>query len=113
MQLPRIAFAGSQTTGQLEPGDLVLNHGMRCLVDQPLEISQSHPDNGGGPCKWTRALVLNPDEVRADRVVPYGWLFEEHWVEGTGWVRGDALGELPRWSIQGNNYARWYVVRTV
>lgn len=111
MYLPSIAFAGSQTTHELQPGDLVITHGMRCLIDQDIVVSQSHPTNEFSPVLWTRAQVLNPEQVQADRFVPYGWLFDNHWVEGRGWVRGDELGEQPRWTIQGNGLARWYVVR--
>jgi hypothetical protein len=110
MQLPRITFAGSQTTGQLQPGDLVITHGMRCLIDQDIvDCSYQGAPAAAGTVRWTAARVLNAPEVTE---VPAHWLYESRWVEGTGWVSGADLGEDPRWTIQGNDWASWYVVRT-
>lgn len=99
-------------TSELRHGDVVHCHGMRCLVDGPINRRENHrPQYGPGDwaVHWTKALVLNPEEVtdsllrsfiRPDNV----WSKEERqWIV----PEGD-----PRWSIQGNDNARWYVERT-
>lgn len=89
-------------TSELQQGDVVNCHGLRCLIDGEINISQAHP---GNDTRWTLALVLNRDEVPG-AVVPVGWTAD--------WKR-DARGEtLPhdgehRWTIQGNDLASWYV----
>jgi hypothetical protein len=79
------------TTPELREGDIVITHGMRCLIDRPLTLSRD------GKTFYVWALVLNRDEV-PDAIVPLHW------------TRDIATGEH-RWTIQGNDLARWYVER--
>jgi len=93
------------TTPQLHPGDIVLEHGMRVLLDRPARVY--HPDGQG--CYWPDGTitdheycllgyswlgtVLNVDEVRAARVVPMSFL------------------AYNVWNVQGNELAHWIVER--
>ena len=91
-------------TSELRTGDVVNCHGMRCLIDGEIEISRSHPDSpgvGDGKTRWTRALVLNRDDVPHE-VVPMGFTLPP-------W--GERLVEPVehRWTIQGNDLAYWSV----
>lgn len=89
-------------TSELKVGDIVNCHGMRCLIDRPIEISQSHPiASDGSRCRYSSALVLNRDEVPAS-VVPLGFTvdYDHHGIKA---------GDEPRWTIQGNDLATWAV----
>lgn len=85
-------------TSELREGDVVLAHGLRCLLDGPVLVSQSHPTSpvGDGLTRYVRALVLNRDDVPHE-VVPLGWTREQ---DGSH-----------RWTIQGNDFARWAIER--
>lgn len=88
-------------THGLQVGDVVLDHGMRLLIDQPLVQSKVHPvTERGGACLWTNALVLNPAEVEAAGIVPSAWIWTDR--------NGQRMSE-PRWTIQGNGLAGWTV----
>ena len=97
-------------TSELQQGDIVNCHGLRCLIDRPVEISQSHPDRpgvGDGKTRYVQALVLNRDDV-PNEVVPVGWTAD--------WKRNGKYEPRPhdgehRWTIQGNDLARWSVER--
>lgn len=93
------------TTPELRRGDIVCEHGMRVLIDGDPQLSKSHPGNS---TFYHRGLILNPDEVREAGFVPWGWLFDNSYdYENRCWVK---TGE-PRWTIQGNELARWAVER--
>lgn len=98
----------TKTTSELSVGDVVLCHGMRCLIDGEILVSQSHPDRpgvGGGKTRYTQALVLNRDD-ESTSVAPRSWTAD--WKRN---CRGESLphdGEH-RWTIQGNDLARWAV----
>jgi len=85
-------------TSALRQGDVVNCHGMRCLIDRPVMKSSSHPKEAD--VRYTRALVINRDEVPAS-AVPYGFTSADA-------SRGDAPNEH-RWTIQGNDLASWHV----
>lgn len=95
-------------TSELVEGDIVNCHGLRCLVDRPILISQSHPDSpgvGDGKTRYVQALVLNRDD-EATSAVPRGWT--------ANWKRNSRDEPLPhdgehRWTIQGNDLAVWAV----
>jgi hypothetical protein len=87
------------TTPELRTGDIVNCHGLRCLIDGEIKVSLTHPDDRG-TVHYTRALVLNRDEV-SPSIVPLGYTTADK-------SRGDADGEH-RWTIQGNDLARWNV----
>jgi hypothetical protein len=89
-------------TSELQLGDIVNCHGMRCLIDREIVISTGHPVAGDGSrCRYTSALVLNRDEVPTS-VVPLGFTVD---FDGLG----NKLSDEPRWTIQGNDLARWAV----
>lgn len=85
------------TPADLLPGDVVRVHGLRCLVtDAPtLSASGAH---------WTDTLVTNRDEVPADSV-PHAYTYRT-----TGWPSYAPIGEH-RWTVQGNDLARFTVER--
>lgn len=95
-------MVGVKVTSELTPGDVISTSGLRCLIVEPLEISKCHPSPPRGVTKgytrWTRAIVLNREEVSNDSV-PFGW----------------TLGDDGKhyWIIQGNDWARWTVVEHV
>lgn len=80
-----------KNTSQLVVGDVVVCHGLRCLIDSEPERSQGHTDIYG-PVFYVRALVLNRD---ASDTVPHSWTLE---ADGSH-----------RWTIQGNDLATWHV----
>jgi hypothetical protein len=106
-------------TGQLRPGDVVLEHGMRVRIDsvRPFHahgsgcVSGYAPGEGpmGRACAlaWScPGTVLNVAEVRAAKVVPASFLYDEQRMrEGPGHGREDS------WNVQGNNLAWWSVER--
>ena len=81
---------------QMRVGDIVHDHGMRCLVVAEPTRSTSHPTHAGG-CYFTSAVVVNRDDVPNDHV-PYSFT-----------PRDDA-GQA-RWSLQGNDLATYVVER--
>jgi hypothetical protein len=95
----------TKTTSELRVGDVVVEHGMRCLIDREIQVSKSHPvASDGSVCRFTQALVLNRDD-EATRAVPVSWTAD--------WKR-NSREPVPhdgehRWTIQGNDLARWHV----
>jgi hypothetical protein len=79
-------------TDLLRVGDVVLTHGMLCVIDHSFQSR----DARYGRVFWTEAHVVNRDDVPAS-VVPLSFTPE------------DAEG-CPRWTIQGNASAHWSVV---
>lgn len=92
------------STSELREGDVVICHGLRCLIDRPLEVSTAHP---GYETRWTQALVLNRDEV-PNEIVPVHWTSD--WKRNARDEARPHDGEH-RWTIQGNDLARWSVER--
>lgn len=81
---------------ELAEGDIVLEHGMRLLIDRPIR----QYEDGALPVFNTRAQVLNIDEVEAADA----WLAR--------FVRADARdtdGDEVRWTVQSNDLHSWYV----
>lgn len=96
----------SKRISELKVGDIVHCHGMRCLIDQPLQVSKAHPSDGpGGLCRWTKALVLNRDDVPTHWVP---WSFTADWKRNAGNAPLPHDGEH-RWSIQSNELYSWAV----
>lgn len=97
-------------TSGLRPGDVVVVEGsMRCLIDRELQVSEAHPvASDGSRCRYTSALVLNRDEVPGD-IIPKGWTADWDRTQPKDAPRPHH-GEH-RWTIQGNDLARWAVER--
>lgn len=95
-------------SSELRPGDVVLTHGMRLLIDQEIK---SYPGTYG-TVYATPAKVTNPEEVKAEAFIPWSWLFPDVWGKGErgGW--GKDWDADPRWDVQGNDNAYWTVERT-
>jgi hypothetical protein len=92
-------------TSELSMGDLVLCHGMLCLIDQPIE-SKDYPAMGtaaGPKVYWTRALVTNVAELSDQWLVGVTREYEP-------WPNRHVPTGEHRWTIQGNDLATWSVV---
>lgn len=77
------------TTDQLQPGDLVLSHGMRIRLGERNEYAGSY----GGTAWWFPGTVENMSEVyQPDHVT-------------AGLLKADG-----QWTIQGNELATWWRV---
>jgi hypothetical protein len=91
---------------ELEIGDIVVTHGMRCEIDRPIEVSKVHGlGSDGSHCRYTKALVLNRDEVNL-HMVP--WSFTADWKRDAKFEDRPHDGEH-RWSIQSNDLITWAV----
>jgi hypothetical protein len=91
-------------TGDIRVGDIVLEHGMRVRIDE----IRTYP--GRNTCPEDKTVyacvgtVLNRDEVLTNGVVPASFL--RRW-DGSTMVRDD------EWIVQGNDFARWNLLRDV
>lgn len=90
-------------TSQLRCGDVVLNHGMRIELDQPPAIYANNPS--GRRTFAFSGKVLNPDDVREDRLL-WSFLHTDEWNEK---LRRWETVYTGRYTIQGNDLARWTV----
>ncbi|MCY0955822.1 hypothetical protein [Streptomyces sp. H27-H5] len=93
-------------TSEIRIGDVVLVHGMRVLIEKE---PRNWPGGYSSTVYGVIGKVLNPEEVKEAKCVPYHWLFEEKFIPGVGW-RYDYEGGA-RWYIQGNEWAQWAVER--
>jgi hypothetical protein len=91
------------TTSQLKLGDVVLNHGMRILLDTP---AVTFPNPGTTVCYSWVGTVLNPEEAVKEGI-PRTFLCEDRYVDGEGWTRV----QTNRWNVQGNDLATWIAER--
>ncbi|MFG1602865.1 hypothetical protein [Actinoplanes sp. NPDC049265] len=91
-------------THQLQIGDTVHLFGMRIHLTREPIITQRERT----VYVWI-GDVLNPHEVIAADLVPKGFLGEDVWVEGRGWV----WKQTNRWEVQGNDLALWAVERPI
>lgn len=95
----------------LRMGDVVLCHGMRVKLDRtPVMFSYRRRtddllmDDGRS---W-HGLVLNPEQAIHEYDIPPGFIYhpaDHH--NGKRWVAATE----PRWTVQGNDLARWGVER--
>jgi hypothetical protein len=95
----------SKKSSELQVGDVVLAHGMRCLIDGEVNAVQRPSTTGDDNLRtvyWTQALVLNRDDVPSE-LVPRSWT--ACW-DRTGKPAADGTH---RWTIQGNDLASWQV----
>lgn len=77
---------------ELREGDIVVCHGLRCLIDSEPQVSLCHPTTENSPTIWQSALVIERAE---DSPVPRSWTMKPDGTE--------------RWTIQGNKLAAWRV----
>ena len=101
----------TMNTLDLRIGDVVMNHGMRIKLDRHPRIWFSERRRGGAEeVRTFPGLVLNPDEAITKHAIPRGWIYDSRgtWdYETSTW-----LPEIrPRWTVQGNRLATWYVDR--
>lgn len=82
-------------TSRLYVGDVVQHHGMRLLIDEPLQRTSHVSAIGKFRTFATLAKVLNRDEL-SNKQVPYAFTERGH-------------GKPHRYMIQGNDLARWSV----
>ncbi|MGX1779207.1 hypothetical protein ACWIGW_44370 [Nocardia brasiliensis] len=91
-------------TDQLRQGDIIMNDGMRLIIDRPLTSTQAT----GTPTYSTEAridnwaeLVAQAEADKSDRIVNSSAAFIVHHAER------DEHGDH-RWTIQGNSLALWF-----
>jgi hypothetical protein len=95
-------------SSELREGMIVNCHGMRCLIDQPIH-SREVREYGQTHVFWTAARVLNRAEV-SNAAVPYSFTRPAaQWIDGQGWTVPEHTDADHRWTIQGNDNARWSV----
>lgn len=93
------------TTHDIRLGDRIADSGMVLLVDQEPKQTFHPVNNAGGITLATRALITNWDELleaaKSDKQV-------------AGFIVSCARNDMsrgvttePRWTIQGNGWARW------
>jgi hypothetical protein len=109
-------------SSELRPGDVVLTNGLQVLIDQEIK---DYP-GAYGDVFHVNGRVVNLEEAVKDGtihvsegnpfgfepacgLIPLGWLYPE--VFKGGWTK-DWDAE-PRWVIQGNDLATWWVEREV
>lgn len=98
----------TRKTSELVIGNIIMCHGMLCLIDGEINShAYDPPQYGCDRVYWTHALVLNRDEVSSDSV-PHSFTTPH---KSNGYRDEDAIarGEH-RWSIQGNDNATWAVI---
>ena len=118
----------SVSTPEIKPGDVVLSHGMRVLIEGPAHVYHGGCDHplalvpagrtdvrepaliDGEACRIVYAWpgkVLNVPEVLEQGIVPRGFLFDDQRRND-----GPGHGREDYWTIQGNSLARWTVLRS-
>lgn len=97
-----------KTTDQLAVGDVILNHGMRILIDGPAKIYENTGGENYPVYAWP-GLVLNADELCNRDAPTYDNYIALH-IRGTWWEDSGSRPEaLDHWTIQGNKLALWNV----
>jgi len=91
---------GSVPTSDLRVGDVVLCHGMRCLITEPVKPVHN------GQAWSTRSLITNRQEVPYASVPRSFTYLADHSDKISRW-------EEHRWYIKGNDLALWRVERPV
>jgi hypothetical protein len=104
----------SMKTSDLCEGDTVRNDAMVLLLDSPTHRTNHPVTEHGGTTYAVDALVVNFDELVANAEAGdthAGWLVS---MIRSDWKHKDANGRAhdgqPRWTIQGNDLARWLVI---
>lgn len=94
-------------TDQLQEGDVVLNHGMRILIDGP---ARTEPGTNGHDLtryRWP-GLVLNADELCDPASLAYDTYIYKH-LRGVWWEDRVPRTRKDDWPVVGNCLAWWSV----
>lgn len=94
-----------KNTTELKQGDIVVNQGMRILLDTPARV---YEDYANGPVYAWPGLVLNADEL-CDRKSPKFDLYIYKHIRGIWWEDCVPRPRKDEWIVQGNHLATWYV----
>lgn len=94
-------------TTELTEGDVVLNYGMRILIDGPAKIYKQGEDQADIVFVWP-GLVLNADELCAKEFPTYN-SYIASFLRGTNWEDRVPRTRQDEWNIQGNYLANWTV----
>ena len=98
----------TKKSSELRQGDVVLTSGLRVLLDREITQYPHEPHDGltDGTVYACRGVVLNWADLRKSDPWLYNFvnadLRDDDDVEGLD-------GHFRRWTIQGNDLARWYV----
>ncbi len=94
-------------TTPLAEGDIVLNHGMRILIDGQATVTQLGTGRAGEVYRWP-GLVLNADELCDKDSPSYDPYIAKH-SRGIWWEDQVPRPRKDDWPIQGNYLATWVV----
>lgn len=94
-------------TSELAEGDIILDHGMRILIDGPAVVTQQGPGRAGMVYRWP-GLVLNADELCDKESPSYDAYIATH-IRGIWWEDNVPRTRKDDWPIQGNYLANWTV----
>lgn len=97
----------NKTTDQLSEGDVVLNHGMRILLDGPAKV-YPHGDRPEDQVYVWPGLVLNADELCDKDAETFNSYIYKH-IRGIWWEDCLPRPRKDDWPVQGNSLARWVV----
>lgn len=97
-------------TSELREGDIVLNTGMRILIDGPAGIYPQGDRPEDQVYRWP-GLVLNADEL-CDRDADTFDLYLYKHLRGVWWEDQVPRPRRDDWPVQGNHLAMWHVERT-
>lgn len=99
-----------KNTTELKQGDIVLNHGMRILIDGPPLIEPSPNREGVERYAWP-GLVLNGDELCDRDSEAYDSYIACH-LRGQWWEDRVPRPRKDDWPVVGNHLALWWVEET-
>jgi hypothetical protein len=89
-------------TSQIRKGDTVYTDGIQITIDRDLDKYPCRSVHG--PVYTTRGVVANIESIKAEAP----WLYRLIIVNR---LDSGADGEDTRWTVQGNDNAKWWVVR--
>ena len=99
-----------KTTDELREGDIVLDSGMRILIDGPVTVVPSFYRSENDRYVWP-GLVLNADELCDKDSPEYNNYIASH-LRGQWWEDRLPLPRKDNWPIVGNRLTNWYTEET-
>lgn len=96
-----------KNTADLAEGDVVLNYGMRILIDGPATVYPEHGQATYPTYRWP-GLVLNADEL-CDRESPSYDAYIACHLRGQWWEDRVPRPRKDDWPIVGNHLANWHI----